>query len=252
MARKVRIDEGLYGKLAQAASAAGYSGTEEFVVHVRTSGEPKALTGALRRAFRHQPPDGPSFHRYSVNVLVDNGASHGAPVIYEDNPTYANLIGRIEHMAELGVLHVADHQVVPGKKFFEWGNGPEGEMWTRILTDEDGPYLELMAGAWSDNQPDYSWLQPYEVKSFEQYWYPFRDIGGVKNANLQAAVNLDVAKDGTAQVGFHTTSAYAAATVTLKLKPCYPELTKEEILEWEDGRAAKLVQAGGGDLAGAQ
>ena len=89
-------------------------------------------------------------------------------------------------------MSVADHHVVPGKKFWTWGNGPRGRMWDKILTDEDGPYIELMVGAYSDNQPDYSWLQPYETKSFSMYWYPFRDIGGVKKANLDAAVNLDV------------------------------------------------------------
>ena len=83
-------------------------------------------------------------------------------------------------------------------------------MWDHILTDNDGPYDELMVGAYSDNQPDYSWLQPYEVKSFSLNWYPFRDIGGAKKANLDAAVNLDVA-NGAARVGFYTTSAYPAA-----------------------------------------
>ena len=72
-----------------------------------------------------------------------------------------------------------------------------------------------MVGAYSDNQPDYSWLQPYEGRSFSMNWYPFRDIGGVKKANLDAAVNLDVA-NGTAKMGFYTTSAHAAAKVTLK------------------------------------
>ena len=62
--------------------------------------------------------------------------------------------------------------MAPGKKFFEWGNGPEGEMWERILTDTDGPYLELMAGAFSDNQPDYSWIQPDEVKNVEAVLVP--------------------------------------------------------------------------------
>jgi tetratricopeptide (TPR) repeat protein len=46
-------------------------------------------------------------------------------------------------------------------------------------------------------------------------WYPFRDIGGVKKANLDAAVNLDVA-NGSAKMGFYTTSAHAAAKVMLK------------------------------------
>ena len=46
----------------------------------------------------------PSFARYQVNVLVDNSATEGAPVIFEDNPTYNNLMGRIEHIAQFGTL----------------------------------------------------------------------------------------------------------------------------------------------------
>ncbi|MEK7407848.1 MAG: DUF5107 domain-containing protein, partial [Acidobacteriota bacterium] len=121
-----------------------------------------------------------------------------------------------DHGKQAGTMSVADHHMVPGKKLWTWGSGPRGRMWDKILTDEDGPYIELMVGAYSDNQPDYSWLQPYEAKVFEQYWYPFRDIGGVKNANLEAAVNLDVAKGGVAKLGFYTTSAHREATVTLK------------------------------------
>ncbi|MGF1642298.1 MAG: Lon protease family protein [Thiotrichales bacterium] len=41
---------------------------------------------------------------YSVNLLVDNAETHGAPVVYEDNPTYLDLIGRIEHVAQMGTL----------------------------------------------------------------------------------------------------------------------------------------------------
>ena len=129
---------------------------------------------------------------------------------YEDD-----FLAGYDHGKQAGLMSVADHNVVPGKKLWTWGNGPRGRMWDHILTDQDGPYIELMVGAYSDNQPDYSWLQPYEVKSFSMNWYPFRDIGGVKNANLDAAVNLDVDK-GTAKVGFYTTSARPEATVLLK------------------------------------
>jgi len=121
-----------------------------------------------------------------------------------------------DHGKKAGTMSVADHHIVPGKKLWTWGNGPNGRMWDDILTDEDGPYIELMVGAYSDNQPDYSWMQPYEVKSFKEYWYPFRDIGGVKNANLDAAVNLEVLEGRTANVGFYTTSAHESATVVLK------------------------------------
>src|SRR4029077_11809375 len=44
------------------------------------------------------------FRRYQVNVIVDNGQQHGAPVIYEDNPTHQTLVGRGEHLARFGAL----------------------------------------------------------------------------------------------------------------------------------------------------
>jgi len=113
---------------------------------------------------------------------------------YEDN-----FFAGYDHGKKAGTMSVADHHIVPGKKLWTWGNGPNGRMWDDILTDEDGPYIELMVGAYSDNQP-----------------YPFRDIAGVKNANLDAAVNLDVADGRIAKVGFYTTSAHEAATVVLK------------------------------------
>jgi len=72
-----------------------------------------------------------------------------------------------------------------------------------------------MAGAYSDNQPDYSWIQPYEVKIIKEYWYPLRKIESVKNANLKAAVNLELTQRNTAKVGFNTTSAYKNAKVIL-------------------------------------
>ena len=128
----------------------------------------------------------------------------------------SDFFGGYDHGKQAGTLSVADHHIVPGKKFWTWGTGPRGRMWEKILTDTDGPYIELMTGAYSDNQPDYSWLQPFETKSFEMHWYPFRDIGGAKNANLDAAVNLEVGTNGAVKVGFCTTAAHRAATALLK------------------------------------
>jgi len=120
-----------------------------------------------------------------------------------------------DHGKEAGTMSVANHHVVPGKKFFTWGTDSGGQQWEKNLTDSDGPYLELMVGAYSDNQPDYSWLQPYETKKVSMFWYPFRDIGGVKRANLEAAVNLETSGT-TVNLGFNTTAAQLVATVLLK------------------------------------
>jgi len=56
----------------------------------------------------------PSFRRYQVNVLVDHSQAEGAPVVYEDNPTYNNLIGRIEHIAQMGALMTDFNLIKPG------------------------------------------------------------------------------------------------------------------------------------------
>lgn len=102
-----------------------------------------------------------------------------------------DFMGCYEHDTQAGMLHVADHHVSPGKKQWTWGNGDFGYAWDRNLTDEDGPYIELMTGMFTDNQPDFSWLQPNEGKTFEQYFMPYAQIGVVKNATKEAMLNME-------------------------------------------------------------
>ena len=119
-----------------------------------------------------------------------------------------------DHGKDAGVAYVANVHLAPGKKFFTFGCEDQGKMWDKMLTDTDGPYLELMAGAYSDNQPDYSWIQPYETKSVKQFWFPIRDLGGMSYANLNGALHLSV-KDQKAQLNILTTSPHDDAKVTL-------------------------------------
>lgn len=46
----------------------------------------------------------PAMKRYKVNLIVDNSKQNGAPILYEDNPSYANLVGKVEHMYQMGAL----------------------------------------------------------------------------------------------------------------------------------------------------
>jgi tetratricopeptide (TPR) repeat protein len=107
------------------------------------------------------------------------------------NPSGLEFFGGYDHGKQAGILHVADHHISPGKKCFTWGTGDFGTDWQASLTDSDGPYIELMASSYSDNQPDFSWLQPYEAKHFHHYWFPIQQIGIVKSANRQVAVNME-------------------------------------------------------------
>jgi tetratricopeptide (TPR) repeat protein len=153
---------------------------------------------------------------YTKGVDISWWKNHPSPMSffawnYEDD-----FLAGYDHQKEAGTVYVANHHIAPGKKFWQWGPGPRGSLWDKILTDFDGPYVELMVGGYSDNQPDYSWLQPYEGKIIKQYWYPIRGIDGVKNSNLEAAVNLEVTPKKIAKIGFNTTSAYEKTTLLLK------------------------------------
>lgn len=153
---------------------------------------------------------------YSRGVDASWWKNHPSPTSWFCWNCQEDFFGGYDHGKQAGVIHVADHHIVPGKKLWEFANGSEGRMWDKILTETDGPYIELMAGAYSDNQPDYSWIQPYEVKIWKQYWYPIRQIGSVKNANLDAAVNLEVDSERKAKIGLNTTAEFADAKVELR------------------------------------
>lgn len=90
-----------------------------------------------------------------------------------------------------GVVHIGDHHTAVGKKMFTWGYNQLSQSWERALTDTDGAYAELMAGSYSDNQPDFSWLEPYEVKQFSQFWYPLSNLGVPSYANLKGAIRVE-------------------------------------------------------------
>lgn len=113
-----------------------------------------------------------------------------------------------------GIATVANHHISPGKKMWHWGIGDFGDMWCSNLTDKNGPYIELMTGVFTDNQPDFTWIAPYETKEFEQYWYPVREIGEIKNATIDAAVNVEQRRDGL-YFGFNVTGVFPDCTVTV-------------------------------------
>ncbi len=149
---------------------------------------------------------------YSPGTDISRYSTIPVPTSYMAVHSNYNFIGSYEHDTQAGMLHVADHHVSPGKKQWTWGNGDFGYAWDRNLTDEDGPYIELMTGVFTDNQPDFSWLQPNEVKSFEQYFMPYASIGAVKNATKAAMVNME-AEGSSVTIKVYATSEYKNASI---------------------------------------
>ena len=154
---------------------------------------------------------------YSAGVDISRYKNIPVPTSYMAITSKYDFVGCYEHDTRGGMLHVADHHISPGKKQWTWGNGDFGKAWDRNLTDEDGPYIEMMCGVFTDNQPDFSWLMPYEEREFSQYFMPFHEIGYVKNATKDAMANLEI-NGGKAFIKLYATAEYYAARVVLKSK----------------------------------
>ncbi|EDY81449.1 tetratricopeptide repeat domain protein [Verrucomicrobiia bacterium DG1235] len=125
------------------------------------------------------------------------------PTSYMVCDTQGGFFGGYDFNKQGGFVHVANRHLSPGKKQWTWGNHEFGWAWDRELTDEGGPYVELMAGVYTDNQPDFSYLLPYETKTFSQYWWPIQKTGPVQEANEEMALRLVVRKDRTIEAALN-------------------------------------------------
>ena len=144
------------------------------------------------------------------------------PTSYMCMGSKEDFFGGYDYAAQAGIVHIANHHISPGKKQWTWGNHEFGYAWDRNLTEKDatgecGPYIEIMAGVYTDNQPDFSFLQPGETKVWSQYWYPIQKIGAAQHANLQAAISLKAAQ-GKVNLGLSVTAGFSCAKILLFAK----------------------------------
>lgn len=117
-----------------------------------------------------------TYYKYDYSRGVDISRYKNIPVptsLMAASSMY-DFVGGYDFSRNAGILHVADHHVSSGKKQWTWGNGDFGRAWDRNLTENDGPYVELMTGVYTDNQPDFTWLSPHETKTFTQYFLPYK------------------------------------------------------------------------------
>lgn len=181
-------------------------------------------------------------HDYGEGVDISRYKNIPVPTSYMAAKSEYDFVGGYDYGKKAGILHVADHHISPGKKQWTWGCGDFGKAWDRNLTDEDGAYIELMTGVYTDNQPDFTWLKPMEEKTFQQYFMPYKDIGYIKNATTHAAVNLYVT-EGQIHLGVYATENYKNAKITVKNKG---GLLFEEVLDLSPREAYKKeIEAGG-------
>lgn len=115
------------------------------------------------------------------------------PTSYMCVGSRGDFFGGYDHRTQSGFVHWADHTYAVGKKQWTWGDEPFGRRWNRNLADNGAAYIELMAGVYTDNQPDFSHLAPGETKAFTQHWYPLAGTGPAVAATLALALGVEVA-----------------------------------------------------------
>ncbi len=141
------------------------------------------------------------------------------PTSYMVCQTKFDFFGGYDFDAGGGFVHVADRFIAPGKKQWTWGDHEFGWAWDRELTDVNGPYVELMAGVYTDNQPDFAYLAPFETKTFSQYWWPIQGIGPVQQANKTAALRLVIAPESRKiELGLCVSERVTHATLTVRCR----------------------------------
>src|SRR5215813_11823901 len=94
--------------------------------------------------------------------------------------------------SDWGVVHVADHRELPGKKTWTWGTDDNGDIWVDKLTDSGKQYVEFQGGRF-ETQMEHQFIAPHRVEHFTEYWYGVNRLGGGWNeATADAALRVVV------------------------------------------------------------
>jgi tetratricopeptide (TPR) repeat protein len=112
-----------------------------------------------------------------------------------------------------GIVQVADHRELSGKKAWTWGTWDFGLVSQQNLTDEDGPYIEVQSGP-LPTQSDYGMLLPRAEVSWQEYWYPVHGLGnGFEYATRDLAVQ-SFREDDKLQLNIISTGRFPQAGCT--------------------------------------
>ena len=94
--------------------------------------------------------------------------------------------------SDWGVVHVADHRELPGKKTWTWGTDDNGDIWVDKLTDGGGQYVEFQGGRF-ETQMEHQFIAPHRVEHFFEYWFGVNQMGGAWNeATRDATVRISL------------------------------------------------------------
>jgi tetratricopeptide (TPR) repeat protein len=127
-----------------------------------------------------------------------------------------DFIGVYYEKSDWGIVHVADHKEMPGKKTWTWGTDESGRIWVDKLTDKDGQYVEFQAGRF-ETQMEHQLIAPHRVERFTEYWFPVNRMGGgFDEATRYAAVNVSV-EGARATITLNANEKFDDAELTIEM-----------------------------------
>jgi len=123
----------------------------------------------------------------------------------------AGFFGHYDYGRKQGTVNVADPNEVTGRKYFTWGNSHDGLLWEHILSDGDGPYIEIQCGPFP-TQMIWKMLEPHRVHRWKESWFGIRETEGIGFANEDIALNL-AQVDGRTKLAINATRAIGQAEI---------------------------------------
>ena len=142
--------------------------------------------------------------------LYDNNRFEGHKS-YHVVGEWKNFFGGYYHDDGYGFGHWSNHDEMPGQKLWLWALSRQGGIWEDHLTDTDGQYIEFQAGRQlvqyspgdHNNPIRKAEFDPYGTDLWTEYWFPVKDIGGIKEASKNGAMNIEREGDDI-QINLHS------------------------------------------------
>ena len=117
--------------------------------------------------------------------------------------------------SDWGIVHVADHREMPGKKTWTWGTDDNGNIWIDKLTDGGHQYVEFQGGRF-ETQMEHQFIAPHRVEHFIEHWFPVNNLGGGwDEATHDAALRINI-QGSRAVVTANVNSRFSDAEFTVE------------------------------------
>jgi tetratricopeptide (TPR) repeat protein len=144
----------------------------------------------MSRTVGHTTADIADWPLYNgIDYSLDRNNKHMLGVFGID--IYDNFQGAYQFDRDYGIFRYADRRIVQGMKLWTFGYGEGSKTFENGYTDNAGPYVELQSGrhVWDGH---YEWVAPHKVESWNEWWVPISQTGGLTTMTQDVALNLDL------------------------------------------------------------